>query len=56
MRLLWESMFVLFDGWALTLRKMVGRNAFLANQKHEYHVSQRDEHDCSAHNENNKDY
>ena len=35
---------------------MVERNAFLANQNHEYRVSQRDEHDCSAHNEKNGDY
>ena len=27
-------------------KKMVERNAFPANQKHQYHVSQRDEHDC----------
>ena len=35
---------------------MVERNAFLANQKHEYHISQRDEHDCNAHNEKSGDY
>ena len=29
---------------------MVERKAFLANPKHQYDVSQRGEHDCSAHN------
>ena len=32
-----------------------GGNALLVNQKHECHVSQRDEHDCSAHNKKNGD-
>ena len=35
---------------------MVERKAFLANPKHQYHVSQREEHDCSTHNEKNGDY
>ena len=35
---------------------MVERKAFLANLKQQYHVSQRGEHDCSAHNEKNGDY
>ena len=33
-----------------------GKKAFLANPKHQYHVSQCGEHDCSAHNEKNGDY
>ena len=35
---------------------MVERKAFPANQKHQYCVSQRGEHDCSAHNKKNGDY
>ena len=35
---------------------MAKRKAFLANQKHQYGVSQRDEQDCSANNERNGDY
>ena len=35
---------------------MVGRKAFLENPKHQYHVSQREEHDCSANNKRNEDY
>ena len=35
---------------------MVEREAFLANQKVQYHVSQCGGHDCSAHNEKNRDY
>ena len=35
---------------------MVERKVFLANPKHQYRVSQRREHDCSAHNEKNGDY
>ena len=35
---------------------MVEREAFLANQKHQYNVSQREENDCSAHNKKNADY
>ena len=31
--------------WTLIIRKMVERKAFLAKPKHQYHVSQRDEHD-----------
>ena len=33
-----------------------GKKAFLANRKHQYHVSQCGEHDCSAHNKKNGDY
>ena len=32
------------------------RKAFLANQKHQHRVSQRDEQDYSANNERNGDY
>ena len=35
---------------------MVERNAFLANAKYQYHVSQCEEHDYSANNKNNGDY
>ena len=32
------------------------RKAFFANPKHQYHVSQGGEHDCSPHSEKNGDY
>ena len=35
---------------------MVERKAFPSNQKHQYHVSQCGEHDCSGHNKKNGDY
>ena len=35
---------------------MVERKAFLANLKHQYHVSQNGEHDCGANNKKNGDY
>ena len=35
---------------------MVERKAFLANPKHEYRVSQCEEHDCSANNNKDGDY
>ena len=35
---------------------MVERKAFLANPKHQCHLSQCEEHDCSATNKNNRDY
>ena len=35
---------------------MVGRKVFLANPKHQDHVSQYGEHDCSANSKNNGDY
>ena len=35
---------------------MVERKAFLANPKHECHVSQSREHDCSAHNKKNGEH
>ena len=35
---------------------MVEGETFLANPKHEYHVSQCEEHDCSAYNKKNGDY
>ena len=35
---------------------MVQRKVFVANPKHQYHVSQYGWHDCSAQNENNGDY
>ena len=46
----------LLHGWMLVARKMVERNAFIANPKNEYHVSQWGEHDWSAHNKMNGDY
>ena len=33
-----------------------GKKAFLANPKHQYHVSQCGEKDCRANNKNNGDY
>ena len=33
-----------------------GKKAFLANPKHQYHVSQCGECDCSVCNEKNRDY
>ena len=47
-RLLWESKFDVFYGWTLTIRKMVEWKAFLENPKHQYHLFQYGEHDCSA--------
>ena len=35
---------------------MAKRKAFLAKPKHQYRVSQRGEHDYSAHNKKNGDY
>ena len=35
---------------------MVEILAFLSNLRHQHHVSQGGEHDCSAHNEKNRDY
>ena len=35
---------------------MVQRKAFLANPKHQYHVSQWGEHDYSANNKKNREY
>ena len=37
-------------------RKMVEIKAFLANPKHQYHVSPCGEDDCSANNKKNGDY
>ena len=33
-----------------------GKQSFPANQKNQYHVSQRGDHDYSAHNKKNGDY
>ena len=38
------------------VRKMVERKAFLTNPKHQHHLPQRREHDCSAYNKKNGDY
>ena len=38
------------------MSKMVKKKAFVANLKHQYRVSQSEEHDCSAHNKKNEDY
>ena len=35
---------------------MVEGKAFLSNPKHQHYVSQCGEHDCSTHNEKNRDY
>ena len=35
---------------------MVERKAFLANQKHQYRVSQKDENNCRPHYKRNGDY
>ena len=32
------------------------KKAFVANLKHQHHVSQGGEHNCSAHDKKNKDY
>ena len=40
----------------INLRKTVGGNASLANPKHQYHVSQKGEHDSSAHKKKSGDY
>ena len=40
----------------MIIRKMVERNAFLANPKHEFYASQRAEYDCSANNRRNEDF
>ena len=45
-----------FHEWTWIIRKMMERNAFLANPKHQYRVSQWEEHDYSAHNKKNGDY
>ena len=55
-RLLWESKFVLFDGWTLVLWKVVERKAFLAKPKYQYHVSQWRKRDCSPQSQKNGDY
>ena len=49
-------MFDSFDGQTLIIRKMVERKPFHVEPKHQYHVSQRQEHDCSTQNKKNKDY
>ena len=36
--------------------KIVERNAFLVDPKHQYRVSECGEHDCSTQNEKNGDY
>ena len=41
-RLLYESVFVQLDGWKLIL-KIVEKEVFLINPKHQYHLSQREE-------------
>ena len=38
------------------LRKMVEKKAFLEIPRHQYRVSQKGEHDCSANNQKNGDY
>ena len=55
-RLLQVSKFVSFHRYALVIRKMLERKAFLANPKHQYRVSQQGKHDCYAHNKKNGDY
>ena len=35
---------------------MMERKAFPANPKHQYRISHRGEHDCSAYNKKNGDY
>ena len=47
-RLLCVSMFVQFDGWALIIKKMVERKAFLLKPNHWYLVSQCQERFCDA--------
>ena len=37
-------------------KEIDGRKAFLPNPKHQYHVSQSGEHDCSANNKMERDY
>ena len=45
-----------FHEWTLIISKMVEWKAFLANPKHQYHVSQWEDHDCSADKKKNNDY
>ena len=40
----------------INFKEMVEKQAFLANPKHQNHVSQKGEHDCSTHNKMNGDY
>ena len=49
-------MFISFGEWTLIIRKMVERKASLENPKHQYHVCEWGEHDCSAHNKKGGDY
>ena len=35
---------------------MLEKKVFFADQMHQYHVSQWEEHNCGAHNEKNGDY
>ena len=43
-------MFTSLHGWTLIIREMVEWKAFLANSKHQYHVSREEEYDCCAYN------
>ena len=54
--LLWVSKFFSIHRSTLTIRKMVEKKAFLANPKHQYHVSQQAGLDCNAHNKKNGVY
>ena len=45
-----------FLEWTLIISKMIKRKAFHANLKHQYHVSQWEDHDCGANNKKNDDY
>ena len=45
-----------FCEWTLIISKMIERKGFLENPKHQYHVSEWEDRDCSAHNKKNGDY
>ena len=46
----------IMKGKEIIICQMVERKAFTANPKHQYHVSQCGEHDCSPINKKNVDY
>ena len=55
-RLLWETKFVTFDRWTLTIRKMVERKAFIAKPKCQYHVPKKENVIVVPNNKKNGDY
>ena len=47
---------LLFSHMNFDYKENAKRNAFITNQKHQYLASQWEEHDCSAHNKQNRVY